>query len=361
MYGPFESNGNGHSLLNQASPRIVIMRALPGLGDFLCVVPALRALRMALPKAHVSLIGLPETEPLVGRFAHYVDELLPFPSFPGIQERKVCLPELLAFLSKVQGQYDLAMQLHGSGEISNQFVALLGAKQTAGFYLTGRYCPDPERFLPYPASEPEVCRNLRLMSFLGIPMQGSDLEFPLQADDQAEWLALVDEGLRPGEYVCIHPGASDSRRCWSPFRFAAVADALAAQGYQIVLTGTEQERQLTEAVADVMQYEAMDLAGRTELGTLGVLLSQSRLLICNDTGVSHMAAALRVPSVVIFQSADARRWAPLDKQLHRVVHAAGEFTWQPDPHTETAVLREARELLESEQWAVSSERLVVSS
>jgi ADP-heptose:LPS heptosyltransferase len=355
MYRPLESQTNGHSLPHQASYRVAIVRALPGLGDFLCVVPALRALRAALPQAHITLIGLAQTRPLVSRFSHYVDELRPFPGFPGIREVEVVLPELLAFLKEVQGNFDLAIQLHGSGEVSNQFVALMGAKHTAGFYLSGRFCPDPERFRPYSTSEPEVVRNLRLMAFLGIPLKGTHLEFPLWPADEEALAALGETvGLRPAGYICLHAGASEERRCWSPHRFAAVADALAGQGYQIVLTGTETEQTRTAAVREAMRQPAIDLTGRTELGTLAALLSKASLLICNDTGVSHLADALAVPSVVIFQNADARRWAPLDKRLHRPVNAAVEFQWQPDPITEAAVLKQALSLLAREADHVSA-------
>jgi ADP-heptose:LPS heptosyltransferase len=66
----------------------------------------------------------------------------------------------------------------------------------------------------------------------------------------------------------------------------------------------------------------LDLAGRTSLWQLGALLERAALVLCNDTGVSHVAAALKVPSVVISSGADVARWAPADAGLHRVQWAA---------------------------------------
>nr|WP_255527224.1 glycosyltransferase family 9 protein [Oculatella sp. LEGE 06141] len=242
-----------------------------------------------------------------------------------------------------QQPFDLALQMHGNGSYINAFAVLLGAHQTAGFYPAGHYCPDAERFLPYPEHEPEVWRHLRLLELLDIPLQGEQLEFPLLESD---WQALAGissvQSLQPGGYVCIHPGASVSDRRWSLHHFAAVADAIAADGFPVVLTGTAAEAELTTAVANQMRYPVIDLAGQTSLGAIAALLKQARLLICNDTGVSHLADALQVNSVVIFSNSDPHRWAPLDRQRHRVV------VGQPTP---ASVLVEARDLLREVVYA----------
>jgi ADP-heptose:LPS heptosyltransferase len=87
----------------------------------------------------------------------------------------------------------------------------------------------------------------------------------------------------------------------------------------VVLTGGPEETALTRRVARAMTGRAIDLAGRTTLGALAVLLSNARLLICGDTGISHLAAALHVPSVVVFTGSDPLRWAPLDAAIHKAV------------------------------------------
>ena len=57
-----------------------------------------------------------------------------------------------------------------------------------------------------------------------------------------------------------------------------------------------------------------------ELGGLAALAARARLVVANDTGISHIAAAVKAPSVIVATGSDARRWAPLDRQLHRVLH-----------------------------------------
>jgi ADP-heptose:LPS heptosyltransferase len=315
-----------HRLGEPFPQRIAIVRALRGLGDLLCAVPAWRALRAALPQAHITLVGLPWARAFVERYPAYLDDLLEFPGYPGIPERTPPIAELPAFFAGANARrFDLALQMHGSGVVSNPFTVMLGARHNAGFYLPGQYCPDPERFLAYPDDEPEVWRHLRLMEFLGVPLHGAAMEFPLWPED---WDALdatlsttgaKTQALRDGAYACLHAGAAEPQRRWPPERFAAVADGLVRQGLQVVLTGTEAERGVAQQVADHMQAPALNLAGLTSLGGMAALLSRARLLVSNDTGVSHLAAALRVPSVVIFIASEPERWAPLDRRLHRVV------------------------------------------
>ena len=303
--------------------RIAVLRALGGLGDFLCVVPALRALRTKWPDAEIILIGLPQNRALVKRFNHYVDDLLEFPGYPGLPEQVPQLQQIPSFFTAVQNQrFDLAIQMQGSGILTNPITVMLGASLNAGFYLPNHYCPDIAYFLPYLSQESEVRRYLRLLEFLGVPASSEQLEFPLIAADEPALSQLKTvHGLEYGSYVCIHPGASVSDRRWHPKYFAKVADYLATLGLRIVLTGSADELSLTRSVEQAMQTTSLNLAGCTSLGALAALLQGARLLICNDTGVSHLADALQVPSVVIFTSSNNNisRWAPLNRLLHRVV------------------------------------------
>src|SRR5436853_4221404 len=121
------------SLWDPTPKRIAVFRALQ-LGDLLCAVPAFRALRAFFPHTRITLIGLPWARQFVERFDHYIDDLLVFPGFPGFPEHEGSLEELLQFFAEARArEFDVALQVHGSGEFSNALVALLGAKRCAGF------------------------------------------------------------------------------------------------------------------------------------------------------------------------------------------------------------------------------------
>jgi ADP-heptose:LPS heptosyltransferase len=309
----------GHRLGSPLPQHIAVLRALQ-LGDLLCAIPALRALRRALPQAKITLVGLPWARSFTQRFTHFIDDFIALPGYPGLREVPANVRAIPSFFTQMQWrEFDLAIQLHGSGELTNPLLVLFGARLNAGFYLPSGYCPDPEHFLPWPDALPEIGRCLALMKYLGVPLAGPHLEFPLLPEDYPG-LPAVTRRLRPGEYVCVHPGARLASRRWSVESFARVADVLASLGLRVVLTGSAEETGLTQAVAQAMHSRPLDLAGRTSLGGVAALLNRARLLICNDTGVSHIAAALRLPSIVVCCGSDPARWAPLDRELHRVVY-----------------------------------------
>lgn len=304
--------------------KIAVLRALQ-LGDLLCSVPALRALRQAYPKAEIHLLSLPWAKSFAARFNRYVDVFHPFPGYPGLPEQLPDPPQVLKFLQEVQaGSFDLIIQMQGSGNYVNSMVVLMGGKHCAGFFLEGEFCPNEYLFMHYPKGIHEIKRHLSLMSFLGIPATGLGLEFPLTETDAED---IKGSGLQPsGRYVCIHPGSRGSYRQWPTSYFAAIADLCAMLGYTVVLTGTSEEQPIVDAVREQMTHDAVDAAGKTSLGAIAVLLKGSTLLVSNCTGVSHLAAALETPSVVISMDGEAERWAPLNRHLHKTL----DWTTDPD-------------------------------
>lgn len=306
-------------LTTLAPRRIVIFRALQ-LGDMLCAVPALRALRKAAPHAHIALIGLPWAQSFVARYADLLDELIVFPGAVGFPEQPETDAGLPEFLARMRARdFDLAIQLHGSGGVANDLLLQLGARANAGFVQPNEAARDGV-FIDWPDDLPEIQRYLALMQALGAPAESRRLSFPLSADDGAEYAALMAErGIEAERLVLVHPGSQLPSRRWPAERFANVADNLAADGWQIAITGTAAEAPLTSAVLGAMTAPALHLAGATSLGGLAALVAHARLVICNDTGISHIAAAMATASVVIACGSDTRRWAPLDHERHRVL------------------------------------------
>jgi ADP-heptose:LPS heptosyltransferase len=300
--------------------RIAIIRALH-LGDMLCAVPALRALRAGHPDAHVTLVGLPWSRELASMFPAYIDAFEEFPSFPGIPERSLDPPRITAFLARAQrAPFDLAVQLHGSGSHINEFIALLGARRSAGFARLGDAVPENGCFVPWPERGTEVERLLAVPHALGCPGRGTGLELPVNDADRASVRRLLAEaGLDGDAYACVHPGARFPSRRWPCERFAASADALTTLGLGVVLTGTAGESLLTHAVRSAMRMPCVDLTGRLTLGMLAAVVADATLVLCNDTGMSHVAAAVGTRSVVVASGSDVARWAPAEAERHRVL------------------------------------------
>jgi ADP-heptose:LPS heptosyltransferase len=123
--------------------------------------------------------------------------------------------------------------------------------------------------------------------------------------------------------VALHPGASSPDRRWPPAKFAAIGDTLAAAGAHVVVTGTIEERSIVEAVIDGMAADAQDFSGELSLGGLAGLLARSRVIVSNDTGPLHLAAAVGTATVGIYWCFNLINGGALTRARHRPV-----VSWQ---------------------------------
>lgn len=314
-------------LINSSVRSVLLVRLRVGLGDLLCTVPAVRALRAARPDLHVGLATWPEMAGVVRRMSPWVDELVPFPGAPGIPERPPDGTfEQWAGAVSARG-WDLALQVYGDNPAANAVTAATGARLVGGFAPTGTTGLDPTLHVPYPHELHEVDRHLRLLEHLGLPAGASRaLEWPLTADEEAEAASL---GLAPGTYAVLHPGATSPSRLWPVERFAEVADGLTAAGLQVVVGGVPSEAATTGAVVAASRSAVRDLTGRTSLGAYAALLRDAAVVVANDTGTAHLSAAVGGRVVTVFLSGDPRRWrhAP---HLQAVVRE--EVGCSPCPH-----------------------------
>ena len=158
--------------MSRAKPeRIAIVRALQ-LGDMLAAVPALRAIRRQVPEAEITLIGLPWAAAFARRFARYIDRFIEFPGYPGIEEAPFDAARTARFLAEQRAYgYDIVVQMHGSGQVSNRFVLELNGRSTVGYYQ-GKRPPGLTVAAEYPSGEHEIVRNLGLAVLLGSPEEG---------------------------------------------------------------------------------------------------------------------------------------------------------------------------------------------
>lgn len=303
---------------------IAVFRALY-LGDMLCIIPSVRALRSAYPSAIITLIGLPWQKQFADRFKQYFDYFMEFPGWPGLPEQEVDEKRIDKFLHDVRKRhFDLVLQMQGNGSITNQMCMSWEARVVTGLRRENDYSPDDRLFPVSEDDENEILRFLKLTTSLGIPSSSADLEFPISVEEEIRFKTIAHNlGLTARNYICIHPGARDERRRWKPQHFAYIGDYLAGMGYTIVLTGSASEKSVLQEVATSMHYPCvnpvLDLSEFT-LGDLACTIRESELLVCNDTGVSHIAAALMIPSVIIFSPySNFNRWAPLNRTLHTAI------------------------------------------
>jgi len=211
----------------------------------------------------------------------------------------------------------VAVNLHGRGPESRELLRAARPQRLIGFGVDGGPAWD-ER-------EHEVVRWCRLLAAHGIPADPGDLDIALPH-------GAAPRG--PDGPTLIHPGAANGARRWPAERWAAVARGERERGRGVLLSGSAAEAPLAAEVAARAGLPAeANLAGRTsDLAGLAALVASAGRVNCGDTGVAHLATALRVPSVVLFGPTDPARWGPPpDRPWHRVLWAGRHG----DPHAHT--------------------------
>lgn len=299
--------------------RVAVLRA-NALGDFIFAIPALVALRRAYPDAELVLLGAPwHARWLAGRSGP-VDRTLVVPAGDGIRAPEPDdLPGSMAdFLASARRErFDLALQLHGGGRNSNPLVAALGARVTAG--LRAADAPPLDRWIRYVFYQPEVFRYLEVAALVGADPVTLMPTVPVTGADVTEARAVLGPVARPR--AVLHPGASDPRRRWPAGRFAAVADALAERGFEVLVTGTGAERGVVDQVCRAARRRPRPVIDELSLGGLTGLLATCAVMVSNDTGPLHLAAAVGTPTVGIYWVGNLLNGAPPVRGRHRPLAA----------------------------------------
>lgn len=284
--------------------RLLALRAL-GLGDLLTGLPALRALAGAFPDHHRVLATTAAVAPLA-RHA-------------GAGE--VVVTEPLGPVGWIGPPPDVAVNLHGRGPQSHRALLALAPRRLVAFASAGAGVAGPR----WREDEHEVHRWCRLLTESGIAADPDRLDIDPPAG--------VEPPAPARGATLLHPGAASPARRWPAARWAAVARAEAEAGRPVVITGGPGEVGLA---ADVAARAGLPppavLAGATSLLALAATVAAAGRVVCGDTGVAHLATALRRPSVVLFGPVSPQLWGPPPDRAQHIALWAGRTG---DPHGRT--------------------------
>lgn len=298
----------------------VVVRGTNWVGDAVMTIPALRELRRVLPAAHITLATRPWAEGIF-RDADFLDDIL-------LYERPRRAPH--AVLSQVREwrkrRFDLALLFQNAFEAA--VIARLARVPARLGYATDARGPLLTHAIPLPSwrsHRHEVFYYLNLVAELERALHGRSLveerepRFVLEVSEKrkAEARAMLKaRGASGGRsLVALCPGSTNSRaKRWPASYFAALADRFAEEwSADVMLTGARDEREVSEEVSGLMRTQPVMLTGETDLAQLTAVLSITDLLVTNDTGPAHIAAALERPTLVIFGPTDPRTTRPFSE------------------------------------------------
>ncbi|QHC55107.1 glycosyltransferase family 9 protein [Rathayibacter tanaceti] len=293
--------------------RIAVLRG-GGLGDLLFALPAVDALAAAYPGAEITLLGTPAHRVLLGGVGSPVADVEVLPVAQGVRDGEGEDARVVEdFTERMRARrFDLAVQVHGGGRYSNPFLLRLGARHTIGSRTPD--AEELERTIPYVYYQHEMLRALEVVGLAGAPAVRLEPALAVDPERRDRLAAALPDG---GPLVLIHPGATDPRRRWPAASFAAVATQLLADGARVLVVGDDSDVPAADEIVAGARG-AVSWAGVVDLPDLAPLLSLADLVLGNDSGPRHLAAAVGAPTVGVFWVGNAINAAPLGRQRHRV-------------------------------------------
>jgi len=299
-----------------SEPRKVLVVQPNWVGDAVMATPTLRALRELYPAAHISYLMRRYVKPLYAGMP-WADQFITYRTGKGQAKTGRGLFDLAARLRAAK--FDLAVLL------PNSFKTALLCKMAGidrivgyerdgrGFLLTDKLVPMKEKgkFVPTPI----IKSYMGIARYLGAANRELTMELfvtPSERREADEVLARcgVDSStFRPAfngggpPMILLNPGAQyGAAKCWNPEYFAELADRLIdQQNATVLLSAAPRERAIVDAIKRTMRHAAIDLSSAgMNLGSLKEIVRRCDLMITNDTGPRHIAAAMNVPVVTIF-------------------------------------------------------------
>ncbi len=300
------------------TPRRILVVELWQIGDVVLVTPFLRALRTCFPGAQISLLGKPHAAELLAH-SGLVDDVIvadmPWTRqtekySPGAYDRK----KLRALVRELRArQFDVSFDARMDIR-SNILVSLSGGRRRIGFRHGGGDWLLTDAVPVDPKANHKIDDWLSLLTPVGCsPRRDAACFLRTTEEEDAEARSTLSEKLGTLERViAIHPGGSHAGKRWPVHSFAALAKELIARGNSVI------------TFIDPQGYgaELRAIAGITAFapGLRGMMaiLRQCAVLVCNDSGPMHVAAALGVPTVAIFERGEPR-WFGAVGDRHTVV------------------------------------------
>ncbi len=278
-------------------------------------LPAMAAVRETCPDAHIAVVANPLVAQLLENHPD-CDEIIVFNK----RKEHAGILGLLRFAAMLRRRkFDCAILFQYAIEAALMSF-LAGIPRRVGFTTDNR------RFLlshpvPFSAVDKTIHQTdafLRIVNHYG-----------LEASSKVQSLALLDEErlwakaqLPEGPVAVINPGAAyGAAKRWYPERFAAVGDFLAREyGMTAVLTGGPGEVEIGRDIAAAMQSPALNFIGKTSVRQMMSLIDAASLMITNDSGPMHVAAAFKVPIVAIFGPTNHTTTSPFTDSYRIVRH-----------------------------------------
>lgn len=303
---------------------LLVVRQHNQMGDMVCALPALHALRVAYPAARLTFVTAPICRELLQGHPD-IDRLLVFDKVDMWSPRR-----LLSFWHTLQTpRPDLAvvMTTVSFSTTSALIAAASRARVRAGASSLpfGSHLSRAIYHLELPAGTPgvhEVEHNLEPLAALGIAVPRLPPHLVASPTAVQHARAFLERDVQgDGPLVVAHVGAGKLPNIWPARHFAAVLQALQQErGARVVLSEGPRDAAF---VADVAAHLGGAARWQASLGDTVGLLSLTDLVLSNDTGLAHVAAATGVPTVVVFGPTDPQRWAPPGAHVHVVRSRTG--------------------------------------
>lgn len=295
--------------------RILVIRQHDQFGDFLLTTPALRALRLRFPQARITLVVRDYLEP-IARNNPDIDHLLVVHE-SAWQWRPHAL---LRFKEEFAVSFDLAVVFNTvSHSLSSDLIAAVsGARVRLGPATpTFDHCPlNPFYTLVAPvdpAQKHQIDRNLDVVRYIGAETDSRQYRFCLTDEEKVSGRAILTSLLPTAAQraIGLHFGTKDIRKRYPIAQLAEVCDRLGQDGTSalLVIPAPGEEELLAELTA--LTTAPVIPVPLLPLRTVAALLDQLNLLICNDSGVLHLAAAVNTPTVSFHAISDPAVWKPL--------------------------------------------------